>query len=100
MTNEDKFRRRRVQHDEFSRTRYINDCVDAAVAPLGRYLSRWQVRLVRSIVEASIEADPVARRLIANALRTRLRSYRGMQRAKGAAVKLKHVQPTPRPAKK
>ena len=100
MTNEYKFRRRRVQDHEFSRAGYINSCVDAALAPLGRYLSGWQARFVRSIVEASIEADPVARRLLANALRTRFRLYRRAQRAKGGAVKLKSVPQPARPSKK
>jgi len=39
---------------------------DAALAPLKRYLNGWQTRLVRSIVQANIEAAPVSRRPVAN----------------------------------
>jgi hypothetical protein len=54
-------------------------------------LNGWQAQWVRSIVEASIEADPIARRLLAKALRTRLRSYRRRARAKDAKAKLKNT---------
>ena len=74
MSSKHNFRRRRRQNDEFARTKYITQFVDAAIAPLGRYLNGWQAKLVRSIVEATIEVDPVSRRLLANVLRSRLRA--------------------------
>jgi hypothetical protein len=100
MTNERNFRRWRTPTDRLSRDSYVTSCVDAALAPLLRYLNGWQAQLVRSIVEASIEADPVSRRLLANALRTRLRSYRTFPRAKGAKVKLKNIPQVTRLRKK
>jgi hypothetical protein len=91
MTSESTFFRWRTPTDRLSRDSYVTSCVDAALAPLRRYLNGWQAQLVRSIVEASIEVDPVSRRLLANALRTGLRSYRRLPRAKGAKVKLKNT---------
>jgi hypothetical protein len=74
-----------------ARQKYIASCVDAAIAPLRRYLNVGQARLVRSIVEASIQADPVSRRLLANALRLHLRSYHRALRARGRKAKLKEI---------
>ena len=76
--------RRRRFRDEISRAQYMASCVEAALAPLSPYLKTWEVQLVRSIVQASIEADPVSRRLLANALRVRLQSYRKRRRSTGA----------------
>lgn len=72
MTSKRNLPRRCPPNDELSRIKYITPFVDAAIAPLGRYLNVWQARLVRSIVEAAIEVDPVSRRLLASVLRSRL----------------------------
>ena len=56
---------------------------DAALAPLKRYLNGWQTRLVRSIVQANIEAAPVSRRPVPNALHVRPRSHWRASRLKG-----------------
>jgi len=92
MANERNFRRRRLLHDELSRGKYITSCVDAAVAPLKRYLNGWQTQLVRSIVQANIEADPVSRRLVANAIRTRFRSHRRATLLKGGNASAKKLR--------
>jgi predicted anti-sigma-YlaC factor YlaD len=92
MANERTFRRPRAQHEDLSRASYIESCVDAAVAPLARYLNGWQTRLVRSIVQASIEADPVSRRLLANAIRTRVRSYGAVSRIKDGKAGRKKIR--------
>lgn len=89
MTNERNLLRRRIADEELSRDEYITSCVDAALAPLKRYLSSWQTRLVRSIVQANIEADPVSRRLLANAVRARFRSQWRASRRKGGKASAK-----------
>lgn len=71
MSSKHNVRRCRHQYDDFERLKHIAPFVDAAIAPLDRYLDYWQARLVRSIVEAAIEVDPVSRRLLADVLRSR-----------------------------
>lgn len=92
MTNERNSRGRRAEPEGLSPDDYIESRVDAAVAPLARYLTRWQTRLVRSIVQASIEADPVSRRLVANAIRTRFRARRVRSRAESGSPSTKKIR--------
>lgn len=92
MANERNLRRRRIANDELSRDEYITSCVDAALAPLQRYLNGWQTQLVRSIVQANIEADPVSRRLVANAIRARFRSHWRASRLKGGKPSAKKLR--------
>lgn len=93
MTNERNLRRRRIKNDELSRHQYITLCVDAALAPLKPYLNGWQARLVRSIVLANIEADPVSRRLVANAIHMHFRSHRRsrIKDGKASTKKLRRI---------
>ena len=92
MANERNFRRRQDPNDRVSRNSYIASCVDAALAPLKRYLNGWQTQLVRSIVQANIEADPVSRRLVANAIRMRFRSHRRAPRTKDSQAGTKKLR--------
>jgi len=91
MTSERDIRWRRALDELFSRQDYIKLCVDAAVAPLRRYLNSSQTGLVRTIVEANIQVDPVSRRLLANALSMHFRSHRRKLRAGGPKAKLKNI---------
>ena len=50
--------------------------VEMALSPLLPHLTARQIELVRSTLHASIDFDPVSRRLVANAVRTADRSSR------------------------
>ena len=55
---------------------FLAQQVEAAILPLLPYLTARQAELVRSTVQASIEGDPVSRRLLANAVQSSDRSTR------------------------
>lgn len=76
MTSDHDCRSRRSPTRERSPEDYVASCVGAAIAPLSRYLSRPNARLLRAVVEASVEADPVSRRLLEKALSLHFRSGR------------------------